>query len=342
MRRLRNFVFILLIIISLGFFIETDYYLIKPGSADELGSLIRVEGETRAEKGQFYMVTVTQHPASLWTYLYGICHPSLDLCPKSGVIPPDMTLEEYNKLMQGWMQESKHLAQIIALRRAGYEVPIVSDGVEIVDFMADSPARDILQKGDVIKAVEGQGVNLSEEVVQYIQEREVGQKIKITIERDEKVKELEVITTSRQEEPDKAALGIYVHTLNWHPLLPMDIEIETGPVIGPSAGMMFVLEILDRLLPENLTGGHEIAGTGTISINEKIGGIGGVKQKVIAAENLGIKYFLVPAENYGDALKAAARINIVSVRNLDEVITFLKDLPEAGHNISCSYLLPGY
>jgi len=33
----------------------------------------------------------------------------------------------------------------------------------------------------------------------------------------------------------------------------LEIKIETGSVIGPSAGMMFVLEILDRLLDDYYT-----------------------------------------------------------------------------------------
>lgn len=329
MRKLSTAAVIVFIIISLGFLIQTDYYLVKPGSVDELGNLIQVEGEGRKEEGQFFMVTVTQHPANLWNYLYGIWHPFLDIRPISKVIPPDMSPEEYEKLMQSWMQESKYLAQIIALRRAGYEVPIVSDGVEIVELMTGSPVEGILQAGDIIKAVEGKSVNLVEEVVEYIQEKEVGQKVRITIQQGGKIKEFEVLTTSRQDKPHKAALGIYVRTLNWQPLLPLKIDIETGPVIGPSAGMMFVLEILDRLLPENLTGGRLVAGTGTITIDEKVGGIGGVKQKVIAAERVGIDYFLVPEENYGDALQAASRIVVVSVRSLDDALSFLKGLDAA-------------
>ena len=45
MRNFLKYVFILLIIIFLGFAIQTDYLLIKPGSVDELGDIIRVEGE---------------------------------------------------------------------------------------------------------------------------------------------------------------------------------------------------------------------------------------------------------------------------------------------------------
>ena len=126
--------------------------------------------------------------------------------------------------MQNWMQESKYLAQIIALRRAGYEVSIVSDGVEIVEFMEGSPAQGILQAGDIIKAVEGKEVNLVEEVVENIQAKEVGEEVLITIQNGEEIKEYKIPTIANRDETGKAALGIYVRTLNWHPLLTLKKE----------------------------------------------------------------------------------------------------------------------
>jgi Lon-like protease len=326
LRKYAKIAVVLIIVVVLSSFVPTGYFLIKPGTADELGSMIQVEGEERNEDGQFYMVTVSQQPANLLSVLYGIWSPILDVRPISKVVPPNITPEEYNRIMQSWMQDSKYLAQIIALRRAGYEVPIVSDGVEIVELIPGSPAEGILKAGDIIKAVEGERVNLAEEVVEKIQEKEVGENVWLTVQQGEELNELDLPTTSHIEQPEKAALRIYVRTLNWHPLLPLNIEIETGPVLGPSAGMMFVLEILDRLVPENLTHGYMVAGTGTITLTENVGGIGGVKQKVAAAERAGIKYFLVPEENYADAMKAARKIEVVSVRNLEDALNFLTNL----------------
>lgn len=326
MRRLFKLTVVLILIIALGFLVPTGYYIVKPGSADELSSLILVEGKVRDEAGGFFMMTVAQQPANLWGFIYAAGHPLLDLRPLSQVIPPDMSPEEYNDLMQSWMQESKYLAQVIALRRAGYEVPIISEGVEIVELIPGSPVEGVLKAGDIIRAVEGSNVNLAEEVVEKIQQKKVGESVRVTVEQDEEIKELEVETASHIDDPRKAALRVYVRTLNWQPVLPMKISIETGPVIGPSAGLMFVLEIFDRLVPENLTGGHNIAGTGMISLDEKVGGIGGVKQKVAAAERDGIKYFLVPEENYEDALRAARKIEVVSVSELEDALNFLYNL----------------
>ena len=42
---------------------------------------------------------------------------------------------------------------------------------------------------------------------------------------------------------------------------------------------MFTLEIYNQLVDEDLTRGHEIAGTGTINEKGEIGPIGGIQQK---------------------------------------------------------------
>ena len=46
--------------------------------------------------------------------------------------------------------------------------------------------------------------------------------------------------------------------------LPVDVTLRTGNVGGPSAGLMFSLAIYDALTPGELTGGKNIAGTGTM------------------------------------------------------------------------------
>ena len=324
MKKLFKFLIIVIMAAFICNFMPTDYYLIKPGSVQGLGSMIAVDGESRDEDGEFYMVTVSQQSASFLLYIYGKINSIAELRPITEIMPPDMTMEEYNDLMDSWMQESKDLAKVIAMRRAGYEVPIVSDGVGVVELIPGSPAEDILLPGDIIKSVDGRTVYLAEELVALIQDKEVGEEVNLEVLRDGVSEELSVPTAPHTDNPQKAALMIYVSTVNWHPIISLDIEIDTGPVIGPSAGMMFVLELLDRLLPENLTGGVNIAGTGTISLNGKVGEIGGVKQKVAAAEMAGMEYFLVPAGNYEEALEGARKIQVVPVETLDDALNFLK------------------
>ena len=74
------------------------------------------------------------------------------------------------------------------------------------------------------------------------------------------------------------------------------VRIRADHIGGPSAGLMFALEILNQLTPEDLTRGLKIAGTETLSAEGEVGQIGGVEQKVMAAEREGADLFFVPAD----------------------------------------------
>jgi len=108
---------------------------------------------------------------------------------------------------------------------------------------------------------------------------------------------------------------------------PFPVAIEAGAVGGPSAGMMHTLAIVDTLTPGELTQGHVIAGTGTIAYDGTVGGIGGIRQKIVGAEAAGAEYVLVPQSNYDEALTAERRaIEIVPVETIQDALDFLETL----------------
>jgi PDZ domain-containing protein len=108
---------------------------------------------------------------------------------------------------------------------------------------------------------------------------------------------------------------------------PVNVEIDSQNIGGPSAGMMFTLQIMDQLTEEPLTKGYRIAGTGTISTDGTVGAIGGIHQKVYGAIDAGARAVLVPAANYPDAVAAAGdRIEVVKVETIDDALAFLATL----------------
>lgn len=322
--------FVLLGLLFVGFFIPTDFILIKPGAAQDLSKMVNVEGADIDDQGKFFLVTVAQQQARLWPFIYGYLHPHIEVRRYSSVIPPGMQQYEYRLLLEQWMQESKNTAKVIALRRAGYEVEILSEGVAVVGFLEQSPSRGILEKGDLITAVDGEKTILAGEVISAVQKRRVGAPVQLTVLRDTEELNLTVNTGQHPNDPQVPALGVYISTRDWKPVLPIDVEMETGEIAGPSAGLMFVLEIMNQLDPADLTGGNLVAGTGTIDINENVGPIGGVFQKVIAAEREGAAYFFVPVENYEEAKTAVHNITLVPVKNLQEALDFLDSLAASG------------
>ena len=323
------FYFAIVGLLLVGLFIPTDFSLIKPGEVRDLSKVVAVEGADADDRGKFYLVTVTQQQARLWSLIYGYLHPHIEVRRYSAVIPQGMDLRDYRRLLDQWMQESKDTASVIALRRAGYDVEIISEGAMVVGFLENSPSQGILQKGDIITAVDGKKMALTSEVISAVQNRRVGDPVQLTVRRGSEELNMTVTTGPLPDSPELPALGVYITTVDWKPVLPLKVELETGMIGGPSAGLMFVLEILNQLLPEDLTAGKLIAGTGTMDLDENVGQIGGVYQKVIAAERAGAEYFFVPVENYEAAKAAAHKITLVPVTNLQEVLDFLDSLAAA-------------
>lgn len=324
--RLLRTALIIAIIAVLGFYIRVDYYVIRPSRAVDLRDLISVENCSENDRAGIYLLTVTQQRASLFTAAYGYLHPHMDLNPMARVIPLDMDEEEHRKLLVEQMAESRHLAQVVALRRGGLDVEIISDGVEVIGFLDDAPAKDFLQEKDLIIFVDDNPVYLATEVPLLVQDRNPGEEVIMTFMRDDREKVLSVPTGAHPDDENIPYLGIYIQTLYWEPVIPIEITMDTGKIGGPSAGLMFVLEIMNQILPGDITGGNDIAGTGTIDLNENVGRVGGIAQKVIAAEKAGIDYFFIPEGNYEEAKKTAQRIELVPVSNLDEVLDFLENI----------------
>jgi PDZ domain-containing protein len=87
------------------------------------------------------------------------------------------------------------------------------------------------------------------------------------------------------------------------------------------------LTLLDELTPGELTGGHDIAVTGTIDVNGNVGPIGGLRQKAVAVRSAGATAFIVPAAQSPEDLAIAKEIlgeeNVFPVATVDEALEVL-------------------
>ncbi|WP_421789234.1 PDZ domain-containing protein [Gardnerella sp. DNF01205] len=109
------------------------------------------------------------------------------------------------------------------------------------------------------------------------------------------------------------------------------VRLHIEDIGGPSAGMMYTLGIIDKLTPEQETGGKTIAGTGTIEKSQKIGEIGGIRLKMIAAKRDGATWFLAPYDNCNEVVGHVPQgLRVVSVKTLDDAYRALKAIG-SGH-----------
>ena len=122
LNRILALLLIVLFVMTLAFFTQTNYILFMPGSAEALRPLITVEGAEKDSRGQFYMVTVNQRRANLLTLLYGYLHPHIEVRQLVEVIPKGMT-QRIPGAANRWMNE-KDARKLIALedRRGGVSV----------------------------------------------------------------------------------------------------------------------------------------------------------------------------------------------------------------------------
>ena len=114
--------------------------------------------------------------------------------------------------------------------------------------------------------------------------------------------------------------------------LPLDVEIDTGAVGGPSAGLAFALDLMEEL-GRDVDHGRKIAVTGSLELDGTVGAIGGVKQKTIGVEREGIDVFVVPAgDNAREARKHADDVRIVAVESFQQALRALATLPRTAQD----------
>lgn len=327
-RHLRTIIIIAIALVALNYYLSQNYTIIAPGITVDLKNIVTVEKGSKNEKGSFFLTTVSSRSLDLPLLIIAAVDPYINIEKKEQMIPPGWDMKKYMEYMKRWMEESQKIAEVVALKKAGYNPEIRGDGAQVVEIMPDSPAKNKIFPGDIIKKVDGEKVNLADEMVKKVTAHKIGENVVLEVERKGKTLKITVPTMESSSEKGKAVIGVYITTLNWKPILPINIRINTGEIGGPSAGSMFALEILNQLSHEDLTKGKKIAGTGTISLNGDIGEIGGIQQKVVAAHRDGAEIFFAPEKNAKDAMEAAKKlgIKVVSVKKLDDILDYLSKL----------------
>lgn len=306
--------------------LRLPYYAFSGGPVSDVVNSIDVSGtEIFPPDGALLMLTVSSQDVNPFEALVAGFDPDVDLVRREAVRPPDESDEDFVARNRANMDLSKETAITLALTRLGFEVTSQTDGVLVATVVPDTPAGEVLQVDDVIVAINGTSVQFPDEISPIIAGLDVGDVVEIAVRRGTVGLSVPVELAPREDDPTAPMIGIGALAANPRFAYPFPIEIDAGLVGGPSAGMMYTLAVLDILTPGDLTGGRIVAGTGTIDEEGAVGPIGGVRQKVVAAEAAGAELMLVPAANYDEALTARRdHMDLVSVATLDEALAALE------------------
>ncbi|MDQ4069894.1 MAG: PDZ domain-containing protein [Actinomycetota bacterium] len=300
-------------------YVELPYDTLAPGSARIVNSAIEVKGHpTYPPEGRLYYTTVAvRERVNPYEALAGWIDPSVDVIPEKhvrGTVPPD----EFERMNIEAMADSKTTAQVLALRSLGFTD--LGAGAEVVEVQPGLPASSVLEVRDVITAVDGKPVTTSGDAVAAIRARAPGDTVRLQVKRGD-APAFDTDAVLGQSEEGRPLLGVRLTTKIQ---LPFEITIDSGRVVGPSAGLAYSLQLLDLLTPGELTGGSKVAATGELLPDGRVGAVGGVGQKAVTVRRAGIKVFLVPKENEAEArAHAGSNLEIRPVATFDEALTAL-------------------
>jgi PDZ domain-containing protein len=316
---------LLVVAIVVASVVPVSYYTLSPGSVRSTKSLVRVEGEpTYDDPGSISFTTVSLGSATAWGAFLGWIDPATDVVEKQQVLG-DQSPEDNRKRNLEMMDSSKQVAEYVALRKLGYDAEMTGTGAVIHTVVPDSAAAAVLQPGDVVIEADGKPVLVGDDLVAAIAAHRPGEHLRLLVEPgDDGPRTVEVELGVHPEDESLPFLGVAAGTRDRQFHLPFTVTIDSGDVGGPSAGLAFTLAIIDVLTPGSLTGGRKVATTGTIDARGNVGKVGGVHQKIVAGNRAGVEIFLVPSDEYDEAVRwADDDMEVVPVDTIDDALAAL-------------------
>ncbi|RKN86566.1 SepM family pheromone-processing serine protease [Paenibacillus ginsengarvi] len=353
--------FLLTITLAYAFyFIPVPYYIYKPGTAEELKPMVKVENGDPEEKGAFMLTTVSMGRSSILSFVLAKLSPNTEIRKKEEVLRGS-TEQEYSTRQEYVMLDSQSSSIQAAYKQANIPFRIDSQGVLVMQTIKEYPAYGILLPGDKILQVASKPVLKHEDIVNELKLHKAEEAVDVVVKRGKTEKTVSVTlkdldAIDKEHGKNSAAgsapasggrIGFGISTAELLGITPersdKKVTIDAGEIGGPSAGLLFSLEIYNQLTPGDLTKSYRIAGTGTIDPSGNVCSIGGIRQKIVAADREKADIFFAPVDrkmgecnlaadvpNASDAADQAKKIDskmkVVPVATLEEAVRYLESL----------------
>jgi Lon-like protease len=280
--------------------------------------IIQVVGQrTYPTTGNLNLVTVSYNGGpntdfNIFSALRAWLTPDDAVVPASEIYAPGQTQQQVVQQDTQQMVGSQQDATAAALCYLRLNVKVLGT---VASTAKGTPAYGVLHAGDVITAVDGTPADCHHSIVTMIRNRKPGAPVSLTVDRKGVTMTVRLVTKDVKGQP---VVGVGL-TPSYD--FPFTVKINLPNIGGPSAGLMFALGIVDKLTPDNLTGGRFIAGTGEITPTGMIEQIGGIQQKMAGARTAGATVFLTPAANCPDTAGAVpSGLRLIKVTTLTGAI----------------------
>jgi Lon-like protease len=316
--------------------VTVPFVSLGPGPTfDTLGEIdgkqvVDIEGtQTHPTSGHLNMTTVSQRDdltlgEAMTLWLSG----REQLVPRDLVYPPGKSREDVDKANNADFKQSEDSAEYAALAYLKYP-----QAVTIATVSDPGPSVGKLESGDAVDAVNGTPVANVDGFTSLLKKTKPGQPVVIDYRRKNSPPGVARITLGANPDRDYGFLGIAVLDAPWAPFM---VDFNLANVGGPSAGLMFSLAVVDKLTTGDLVGSKFVAGTGTIAADGKVGPIGGVVHKMVAARAAGATVFLVPSKNcYEASADNQPGLQLIKVDDLSQAVDALHKMTSGGQPPSC-------
>lgn len=321
-------------VLLLAAVIPSPFTIERPGPVVNTLGEVRIEGEaqpvislpgseTFPTTGELNLLTVSlvgspDHPASWLSLVPALIDPSQRIAPRAEFFPAGSTVEDREAQGTAQMQSSQAQAAAAAFRELGREVP---EELTVAAISEDGPAVDVLREGDVLTRAGGKAIadfaDLREAIITAGAENE----LTLSIVRDGAEQDV----TLQPQIPEGGTDPLIGAVIATSYELPAEVDISLSEIGGPSAGMIFALGIYDQLTPGAMLDGAAVSGTGTVAGTGEVGPIGGLEQKMWAAERADSDLFLMPVANCADLpSRLPSGLQVAPVATLSEARTAIE------------------
>lgn len=321
----RNYKFYLvLLFVLLLFTIHFDYYIYSPGGLVDLTDRIKVDNSYKSD-GSFNLTYVMAREANIPNIILSYIIPSWDLVSLDNLRVDNESENEIEQRDKIYLKETSYDAIIAAFSEANIEYKV--DNIQVIITHIYDQANTDVKVGDVIKSINGIEITNTKSIQELVKNYKEDDKINIRVLRDNKIIDCYSVLF---KENNKIYIGISLAELK---------DITTDPKVeyvfkenesGSSRGLLCALDIYNKITEYDLTKGKTISGTGVIYEDGSIGAIDGVKYKLKGAVNNKADVFIVPSDNYEEAIKLKEKNNydiiIIEADTLHNVILKLKEL----------------
>ncbi|RUT46945.1 PDZ domain-containing protein [Paenibacillus anaericanus] len=325
------YVLTIIILVYVVVYMPTPYMINQPGTAEEIKPMVTVQDADPEEKGTFMLTTVSVSYANLAMLVTSQFNTHAEIIRKE----PDRDEKEYATEQKYYMSSSQSNAIVAAYNQADVPYEIVPEYVFIVGLSKTIQTKGDFLPGDIFTKVNGASVGRLEDLASLLKGKKVGETVSVELKRDGKIlnQQVELVEIGGDSETTKAGLGVSIGEVR--KVMPnesgKEVKFANTRIGGPSAGLMFTLEIYNQLTSGDLSKGYRIAGTGTMSVDGTVGPIGGVQFKIVASDREHAEIFFVPESNYNDAKAKAeaigSKMTLVPVKNVDDALKYLEELP---------------